>query len=139
MKEFEGFRSKAYQDVVGVWTIGYGCAQNVRPGDRTTEADADRWLRARVNTVALRITDALGQPLTQGQLDALADFGYNLGLGNLRGSTLWKKLQAGDFAGAADEFQHWSLAGGRQLPALLKRRLIERSWFVEAIPVSVKD
>ena len=69
-------------------------------------------------------------PVTQNQFDALVSFTYNLGAGNLRSSTLLKKLNAGDYAGAADEFPKWNKAGGKELAGLTRRRNAERDLFL---------
>ncbi|MDU2883127.1 MAG: lysozyme, partial [Enterobacter sp.] len=61
---------------------------------------------------------------------ALVDFAYNLGVKALEGSTLLKKLNAGDYAGAAAEFPKWNKAGGKVLPGLVKRREAERTLFL---------
>ncbi len=69
-------------------------------------------------------------PLTQNQFDALISFVFNLGIGNFRTSTLLKKLNAGDYTGAAKEFPPWVRADGKQLPGLIKRRDAEKALFL---------
>ncbi|MCY1305462.1 Lysozyme RrrD [compost metagenome] len=69
-------------------------------------------------------------PLSQGQFDALASFVFNLGSGNLQCSTLLRKLNAKDYAGAADEFPRWNKAGGKVLAGLTRRRAAERALFL---------
>ena len=129
IKLAEGFRPAAYRDVVGVWTIGYGETSNVKPGDVITMADADARLRARVAVCAYDAQQLARVPLTQGELDALIDFEYNLGRPALAHSTLLAKLKTGDVAGAAAEFPRWSKADGKVLAGLLARRLREQAWF----------
>ena len=68
-------------------------------------------------------------PLTIDEKIALLDFIYNLGGGNFRSSTLLRKLNAGDYAGAAAEFDNWDHAGGKVLAGLLKRRQAETDLF----------
>jgi lysozyme len=68
--------------------------------------------------------------INQNQFDALVDFSFNLGLGNLGSSTLLKKLNAGDIKGAAEEFLRWDKAGGKVLAGLTKRRKAERDLFL---------
>jgi len=69
------------------------------------------------------------EPLSDDQTAALADFIYNLGAGNFRSSTLLRKLNAGDYAGAAAEFDKWDYAGGKELAGLLRRREAETTLF----------
>ena len=69
-------------------------------------------------------------PLTQGQYDALSCFIFNIGAKKFRGSTLLRKLNDGDYKGAADELLRWTKAGGRELSGLVKRRKAERSLFL---------
>ncbi|EDH9820259.1 TPA_asm: lysozyme, partial [Salmonella enterica subsp. enterica serovar Typhimurium] len=68
--------------------------------------------------------------LTQGQFDALVSFAYNLGARTLSSSTLLRKLNSGDYAGAADEFLRWNKAGGKVLNGLTRRREAERALFL---------
>jgi len=127
---FEGFRAKAYQDMVGVWTIGYGRTIGVKEGDETDEPTERAWMNRRFDQISAHLTAALKVPLTQAQFDACCDFAYNLGEGALEHSTLWAKLNAGDFAGAAAEFPKWDHAGGKEIEGLLKRRLAEQAEFL---------
>ncbi len=79
------------------------------------------------------VNNAVTVPLNQDQFDALVSFTFNLGEGNLKSSTLLKKVNAGDFAGAAQEFQRWNKAGGKVLPGLTRRRACEALLF-QSIP-----
>jgi lysozyme len=69
-------------------------------------------------------------PINGNQFDALVDFSFNLGLGNLGSSTLLKKLNAGDVKGASEEFLRWDKAGGKVLAGLTRRRKAERDLFL---------
>lgn len=129
IKQCEGFRADAYRDAVGVWTIGYGHTRNVRAGDRITPAEGEALLRADLATAGDDVSRAVLVPLCQGQFDALASFVFNLGGPALEGSTLLRKLNAGDYAGAAAEFPRWCRAGQRVLPGLVARRTAERALF----------
>lgn len=131
IKRFEGCRLTAYQDSVGIWTIGYGhTGPLVVEGQTITEQEADGLLRhdARIaeNCVAKLVT----VPLTQNEFDALCSFVFNLGCGNFRNSTLLRKLNAGDYDGAAAEFKRWDKAGGQVLAGLTRRREAEAEMFV---------
>ncbi|BEL80129.1 lysozyme [Serratia marcescens] len=135
IKRFEGLRLKAYQDSVGVWTIGYGWTQpvdgkKVGPGMQIDQATADRLLKCGVVQYEQGVNQLVKVKITQGQFDALVSFAYNLGLRSLSTSTLLKKLNAGDKAGAADEFGKWVNAGGKRLKGLVARRAAEREMFL---------
>lgn len=135
IKQFEGLRLTAYQDSVGVWTIGYGWTQPVdgkpiRPGMTIKEETAERLLRTGLVGYESDVSKLVKVKLTQGQFDALVSFAYNLGARALSTSTLLQKLNAGDYAGAADEFPRWNKAGGKVLAGLTRRREAERALFL---------
>lgn len=130
IKHFEGVRLAAYLDSVGVPTIGVGHTLGVKMGDRITQEQADEFLRVDIEDAEDAVHRLVTVPLTQGQVDALVSFTFNLGVGNLGKSTLLKKLNAKDYDGAAEEFLKWCLAGGKMLPGLLKRRTAERQMFL---------
>lgn len=131
MKELEGYRGEAYQDCGGVWTVGYGWTLGVGPATTMTEFAADHFLRLRLAEICAQLAALVHVPLTPGQVDALADFAYNVGLGNFEESTLLKELNAGNYALAAAEFPHWVLIKGKRSAGLLKRREMEQAWFNE--------
>lgn len=86
IKHFEGFRDKAYQDIAGVWTIGYGRTGNVKKGDTTTREKENEWLQIKVNNLyhdVVSIMISYGYLCTDNQYIALTDFVYNLGMGSL--------------------------------------------------------
>ncbi|CAI2081348.1 lysozyme [Serratia ficaria] len=135
IKEFEGCRLKAYQDSVGVWTIGYGWTQpvdgrKIGPGMVSDQATAERLLKCGLVQYEQGVNQLVKVIITQGQFDALVSFAYNLGLRSLSTSTLLRKLNAGDKQGAADEFGKWVNAGGVRLNGLVKRRAAERELFL---------
>ncbi|WP_256849894.1 lysozyme [Pantoea sp. Fr-CA_6] len=130
VKRFEGLELKAYRDSVGILTIGYGHTHAVKAGDAITGEKADAFLREDLQVAELTVNTSVKVKLTQGQFDALVSFVFNLGSGNFVKSTLIKKLNAGDYAGAADEFGKWVNAGGKKLPGLVKRRAAEREVFL---------
>lgn len=127
---FEGLRLKAYQDSVGVWTIGYGhTGGDVSPGMTITEDEADALLMDDVERFEDFVNRLVNVPVTQWQFDALVSFCFNLGQGNLSSSTLLKKLNAKDYEGAAQEFNEWVYAGGEKLRGLVRRRKAESLMF----------
>lgn len=135
IKQFEGCRLTAYQDSVGVWTIGYGWTQPVdgKPIAKDmiiTQQKANQLLTEGVAQYEKGVTNLVTVQLNQNQYDALVDFAYNLGVNALKGSTLLKKLNAGDYYGAANEFTKWNKAGGKELAGLTRRREAEKSLFL---------
>lgn len=133
IKDFEAFRGKAYQDAVGVWTIGYGWTFGVKRGDIISEPNAELLLRKHVATVIeADLRKDIKVRLTQRQWDAMVDLEYNLGTSKLNASTLLRKLNGGDYDGAAAEFPRWVHAGDKILAGLVRRRLVEQQWFKAA-------
>ncbi|WP_044856879.1 lysozyme [Enterobacter ludwigii] len=135
IKQFEGCKLTAYQDSVGVWTIGYGWTQPVdgkpiRAGMTIKQETAERLLKTGMVSYESDVARLVKVGLTQGQFDALVSFTYNLGARSLSTSTLLRKLNAGDYAGAADEFLRWNKAGGKVLNGLTRRREAERALFL---------
>ncbi|HDC4579627.1 TPA: lysozyme [Enterobacter cloacae] len=135
IKEFEGCKLTAYQDSVGVWTIGYGWTQPVdgkpiRAGMTIKQETAERLLKTGLVSYESDVCRLVKVGLTQGQFDAMVSFTYNLGARSLSTSTLLRKLNAGDYATAADEFLRWNKAGGKVLNGLTRRREAERALFL---------
>lgn len=136
IKEFEGFSSKPYLDVVNVPTIGWGntyypdgkkVTMNDKPID---EIEATKILE----NVAQRdfgsvVHKSVIVPLSQNQYDALVSFAYNVGGGAFTKSTLVLKLNKGDYIGASNEFLRWNKAGGKVLSGLTRRRKAEKALF----------
>ena len=129
IKQFEGLYLKAYRCPAGVPTIGYGHTAGVAMGQTITQQQADDYLRRDVRQFERAVARLATVPLTQGQFDALVSFAFNLGEGALAQSTLLRLLNAGDYAGAAAQFDRWNKAGGRVLPGLVRRRAAERALF----------
>ena len=129
-KHFEGLRLSAYQDSVGVLTIGYGhTGSSVHPGMTITEQQATELLLQDVTGAVAAVNRLVTVPVDQDQFDALVDFVYNVGAGNFARSTLLRELNAGNIAAAAAQFPQWGCAGGVKLPGLLRRRLSEQALF----------
>ncbi len=140
IKELEGFTPVAKHlpgDRDTVITGGYGDT-NVALGQVFTEPEADALLREALRlTYEAQVNAIIHVPLTQGMFDALVSFCYNLGGHSLLTSTLRRKLNDGDYPGAAAEFSRWCQSDGQIQPGLVKRRALERSWFLEtAFPAS---
>ena len=128
-KQFEGLRLTAYQDVAGVWTIGYGHTGDVHPGQTITNEQADALLLSDMAVAIACVNHSVKVPLTQGQFDALCDFTFNEGIGNLTTSTLLRLLNTGDYISAAQQFGKWDYAAGEVEPGLERRRGIEQAMF----------
>jgi lysozyme len=133
-KQFEGLELKAYQDSVGVWTIGYGhTGTDVKPGLVITEAQASVLLAADVAWAVTCVNKSVTSAVNQNQFDAMVDFVFNLGCAAFGGSTLLRMVNARDFAGAAGQFGRWNKAGGKVLAGLTKRRTAEAALFQRAM------
>ena len=137
MRAIGGGKFKAYLDPVNVLTIGWGHTNHHEPKfDASTIWTQQQCDEALVRDLAI-FEDAVNRrvtvPLQQHQFDALVSFAYNLGEGNLSKSTLLRKLNAGDYAGAAREFPNWTRAGGQVLAGLVRRRNSEMLLF-QGIP-----
>jgi len=141
IKSFEGLRLTAYRDSGGVWTIGYGSTRYhdgkaVKPGDKlASEAQADALFRNTLGAYVSAVNQRTKVPLTQNQFDALVSFVYNTG--TAAGKTLFEKLNANDYTGAADQFLQWNKitdphTGNKIVcDALVKRRAAERALFLK--------
>ena len=123
IESFEGLRLTAYQDSVGVWTIGYGLTLGVHQGQTITQPQAQAFLQQDLG-VAEAAVNRLGLPLTDNQFAALVSFTFNLGAGNLN------NLMKNGLAAAADRILLFDHAGGRVLPGLTRRRQAERALFL---------
>lgn len=130
--EYEGTVLAAYPDPATggePWTIATGHTGGVQPGDTCTQAQAMQWLAEDVQEAEDAINRLVKVELTQDQFDAACSFVFNCGAGNFERSTLLKKLNAGDFEGAAEQFKVWNRANGKVMVGLTKRRLAEAALF----------
>lgn len=135
IKGFEGLRLTSYRDSTGVWTIGYGhTGSDVHGGQTISRARAEQLLKNDTGWAQDAVRRLVKVPLSQGQFDALTSFTFNLGAGALGSSTLLKKLNAKDYAGAQKEFGKWVHAGGVVLQGLVRRRAAEAKMFGNKAP-----
>lgn len=126
----EGCKLKAYLCPAGIWTIGYGCTgPDIIAGLVITQAQAERMLLDRLAGFCSAVTGMVKVKLSENQFSALVSLAFNIGSGALSKSTLIRKLNAGDYDGAAAEFDKWNKAGGKVLPGLVIRRAAERHLF----------
>ncbi|WP_010117524.1 lysozyme [Acinetobacter sp. P8-3-8] len=133
---FEGLRLKAYDDGVGVWTIGYGTTMingtKVKKGDTCTLEQAKSYMAQDLKQFESAVNQ-VKVPLNQNQYDALVSLAYNIGVSAFLNSTLLKKLNAKDYKGAAEQFLRWNRAGGKVMRGLTNRRAKERKLFEKAL------
>jgi lysozyme len=130
---FEGYSGKAYDDGVGVQTVGFGSTRHpdgapVKPGDTVTPQRAVVMLAHDADRIAHELAACIGEvPLYRHEWDAYVSWAYNVGSTAACRSTLVKKLKAipPDYEGACRELLKWTRAGGRELPGLVKRRQAE--------------
>lgn len=131
IKRSEGVSLSAYQDSVGVWTIGYGHTAGVKKGDKITAYQAEQFLKEDLQKFEA-IADKCKRISTQGRYDAILDFIYNCGPANWNSSTLKKYIECGKATWEIQEqFLRWVNAGGRKLGGLVSRRIWEAARFNE--------
>ena len=131
IKRFEACRLTAYQDSVGVWTIGYGHTKGVKRGDKITHQQADEYLRADLSTYEAAANQCKRLD-TQGKFDAVVDFCFNCGVKAFNGSTLKKYIEQGRKTYEIQEqFLRWVNAGGKKLGGLVSRRIWEAATYNE--------
>jgi lysozyme len=120
----EGFIPTAYQDTGGVWTIGYGETENVRPGQTTTPQRALIKLQVTVDANAQGVVSCIKVPLYQNEFDAYVDLAYNVGVPAFCNSVIAKKANAGDYEGACKAIEGWYVHDkrGNKLSGLVHRR-----------------
>ena len=138
IKYFEDLSLKAYPDpatggkpyTIGCGTTIYPSGQPVKLGDVCTKEQAEQYLQNDLVKFEKAVSNAVRVPINQGQFDALVSFTYNLGEGNLKSSTLLKMVNAGNFAGAAEQFKRWNKANGKTMRGLTRRRAAEQCLFL---------
>lgn len=129
IKDFEGCKLKAYQDIVGVFTIGYGDTLNVKSGDEITQAEADKRLQDRLESFESGVSKLLKVAVTDNRFSAMVCFAYNVGLENFKRSTLLNCVNKIEWEHAAKEFLRWNRAGGKEVAGLTRRREAEKALF----------
>lgn len=140
VKSFEGYLTKqpdgscvAYLCPAKVPTIGWGCTEGVTLGMRWTEAEATAGLRREIAKHEAAVNRLVTVDINQNERDALISFSYNCGIGALQKSTLLKRLNSGDRAGAAAAFALYNKAGGKVLNGLVARRSREAALFLKPV------
>jgi len=131
MHHFEGCKLQAYQCSAKVWTIGWGNTyyQDKRPvkqGDKVTQEQANELFEMIMNEFSIEVRKALTKEVSENQFSALVCFAYNVGIGNLKKSTLLRKVNVNpNDETIALEFAKWNKAGGKVLNGLVRRRKAE--------------
>jgi len=129
IKKFEGLRLKAYKCSANVLTIGYGHTGEVKETDKITLEEADSLLEKDIAKFEEYVSDNVIVKLNQSQFDALVAWTFNLGPGNLRESTMLKKLNNQEYESVPFEMRRWNKAGGKTLDGLIRRREAESLLF----------
>lgn len=138
IKRNEGCRLDAYQDIVGVWTIGYGDTLDVHPGMEITQAEAEEGLARRLaNEFEPAVWAALGGKATQNQFDACVSLAWNIGTGAFRGSHVSTFHRQGLYRQAAASFGLWNKAGGVVNKGLVRRRAEEAALYLSDATAAV--
>lgn len=122
---FEGLRLKAYQDVGGIWTIGYGHTGAVHKGQAITREQALLLLKTDVSVAEAAIHKYVEVALNQHRYNALVSFVYNVGAGAFKASTLLHLLNAGHYGQARAQLLRWDRVNGRPVAGLTRRRQAE--------------
>jgi lysozyme len=135
IKSFEGLRLKAYKCSAGVDTIGYGHtsaagAPVVKAGMTITAAEAEKILARDLGKYEQAVDKVVTVKPTPNQFSAMVSLCYNIGPGNFAGSSVVRRLNAGDVKGAAEAFLLWNKVHGRALAGLTRRREAERKLFL---------
>jgi len=131
VKKYEGLRTQAYRCPAGVWTIGYGHTQGVKPGMEVTGEEAEAMLSRDLSQAGVQVERLVRVPLTDNQFSALTSFVFNVGAGSLDSSTLLRRLNTGDYDAVPSELAKWVKATdpktGKKvaLAGLVRRRAAE--------------
>lgn len=129
----EGCSLTAYKDSGGVWTIGYGHIKNVLPTDIISQEQADLFLLQDLKPTEICINENVKVVINQNQFNSLSSFIFNVGVNAFSKSTLLKKLNSGDYSGAANEFMRWVYDNGRFVQGLFNRREDEKNLFLQDV------
>lgn len=133
---FEDLKLDAYDDGVGVWTIGYGTTVypngvRVKQGDKCTLGQAKEYFVHDLNRFEKAVNQSVKVSINQNQFDALVSLTYNIGETAFKKSTLLMLLNANKFTEAADQFAVWNKGGGQVMKGLVRRRADERVLFLK--------
>jgi len=133
LRRLEGFRGTAYLCPAGVWTLGYGFTEGVHEGDTITQTEAGARLAHELAKYEQAVYEVTGGNVNQNQFDALVLFAFNVGISGMRGSSVIKAHNRGDFTAAARAFGLWNKGGGKVLPGLVQRRAEEAALYLTPV------
>lgn len=131
IKEFEGFVGHAYQDPVGIWTIGYGFIKGVSAGDTISKEQAETRLKIELRVYETAVMEATDGNASQNEFDALVCFAFNVGVAGMKKSSVIKAHNRGDKIAASRAFGLWNKAGGKVFAGLTRRRRAEANLYLE--------
>jgi len=143
IKTMEGNVLHAYQDCVGIWTIGVGHTAAAgdpkpAPGMRISDTESDQILARDLTKFEIGVMKLLKRQPTQAQFDAMVSLAFNIGPGAFAKSSVVSRFNRGDFDGAAAAFLMWNKAGGRVVAGLDRRRRAEMKLFNTGSPDQAK-
>lgn len=143
IKRFEGLRTKAYRDPVGIWTIGYGHTSAAGPPDvheglKITAAEAEAILHRDLEKFENAVLAEVTVPLNENQFAALVSFAFNVGIAGFRRSSVLARVNAGNHEKVPQRLKLWNKAGGKVLRGLVRRRRAEGELYMsDAVPSTV--
>lgn len=138
VKTWEGLKLKAYKDIAGIWTIGYGMTfypngTSVKAGDTITAKQADEMFAQTLQKFAQGVEDSIKTKVTNNQFAALVSFAYNVGLGAFRKSTLLKLVNENpNNPEIRQQFMRWVYSGGNRVQGLVNRREKEANLYFQS-------
>lgn len=135
--DWEGLRTSAYLDPVGIPTICYGSTQGVKIGQEKTVQQCNELLQTELLEYYKAVDDGITVPLPPARAAALTSFAYNVGIANFNRSTLRRLMNEGKTRQACDELGKWVFAKGMKLRGLVRRREAERQLCLEGLPKDV--
>lgn len=138
IKQWEGCRLKAYKDVAGVWTVGYGLTSGagIIPVDQDTvltQEEADWYLEQTVNKFASEIKPLITAEINENQFAAFVSLAYNIGVGGFKRSSALRHFNAGNLDKVPTAIKLWNKAGGKTVKGLVNRREAEVNLFLTPV------
>jgi lysozyme len=138
IKRWEGCKLKAYKDVAGIWTVGYGLTSGagfieVGPDTVLTQEEADWYLEKVVDDFASKISPMITAPINENQFAAFVSLAYNIGVGAFQKSSALRRFNAGQIMEVPAAMRMWKKAGGKVVQGLVNRREAEVKLFLTPV------
>lgn len=138
IKRWEGCKLKAYKDVAGIWTVGYGLTSRagfieVGPDTVLTQEEADWYLEKVVDDFASKISPMITAPINENQFAAFVSLSYNIGVGAFQKSSALRRFNAGQIMEVPAAMRMWKKAGGKVVQGLVNRREAEVKLFLTPV------